>query len=184
LRPAPEHCSHLIGSSSICVGRVAERVRVSSCRASVSTARRFEADGLGMRHAVGVLHCYANQIHAIGDAIRHPDLNVSRSPLLDGVGRNCDHKRRTHRCAGQRKNPNQDRNRHRDAGDSKDTLLQLDSVLQTASLSLIRRYGTSMIFFQKQPSLLPSAMTKSICEDSVCEREHPRNVHEPLGRAR
>jgi len=184
LRPAPEHCSHLIGSSSICVGRIAERVRVSSCRGAIPSARRSEGDRLDMGNIVGVRYCYPNRIHAIGDAIRHPDLNVSRFPLPDGVGRNCDHKRRTHRCAGQRKNPNQDRNRHRDASDSKDTLLQLDSVLQTASLSLIRRYGTSMIFFQKQPSLLPSAMTKSICEDSVCEREHPRNVHEPLGRAR
>ena len=114
-----------------------------------------------MRHTVGVLHCYANQIHAIGDAIRHPDPNVRRSASLDGIGSSRDLKRRTRRCAGQRKNPDQDRNRHRDASDSEDTLLQLDSVLQTASLSLIRRYGTSMIFFQKQPSLLPSAVTKS-----------------------
>jgi len=184
LRPALEHCGHTIGSLSICVGRVAERVRVSSCRASVSTARRFEADGLGMRHTVGVLHCYANQIHAIGDAIRHPDLNVRRSAWPDLIGRDLDPKRRTRRCGGQRKNPNQDRNRHSDGGDSKDTLLQLDSVLQIASLSLIRRYGTSMIFFQKQPSLLPSAVIKSAAKTVSLSEEHPGNVYEPLGRVR
>src|SRR5437870_7839517 len=114
-----------------------------------------------MGHVVGVLHCYANQIHAIGDAIRHPDPNGRRSACLDGIGRSRELKRWTRRRAWQCENANQDGNRYRDASNPKDTLLQLNSVSRTTSLSLIRRYGTSMIFFQKVSYHLPSGTKKS-----------------------
>src|SRR5438094_53220 len=104
---------------------------------------------------------------------------------LDGIGRNVNDKCRTRRCAGQREDPNEDTNRHGDGSNSKDTLLQLDSVLQIASLSLIRRYGTSPIFFQKVSYHLPSATTKSTTKTlPPSTRSTPRERLSTLARVR